>query len=336
MHYVIYGAGGIGGVVGARLYQAGFATTLIARGKHGRLLAERGLRLVAPDGESTLSIPAVTHPGELEFSADTVVILCMKSQHTLAALEDLAASAPPNVAIVCMQNGVANEPLALRFFPRVYASVVNLPAMFVTPGEVVTHAAGHGGILDTGCYPHGLDETARQINTDLSAAGFSARPTARVMRSKYAKLLLNLSNILQAGLVDFEVAKPVRDLLRSEALACYTEAGIDCADKAETDARADGVYRMVDLPGYERTAGSSWQSMARGTGDIETEYLNGEICWLGRLHNVPTPANAACVEMARALVRRGAGPGLCTTAEFMQTIDKGSSEFIVEKPALNT
>lgn len=321
MHYVIYGAGGVGGVIGARLFAAGYRTTLIARGEHYRAVADQGLRLIAPDGEHNLRVPIVDHPRHVEWDDDAVVLLCMKSQHTLAALEQLAAHAPAAVAVCCVQNGVANERLALRFFPRVYASVVILPAMFLTPGEVVTHAAGHGGILDTGCFPHGLDETAAVINADLSNAGFSAVADARVMRKKYAKLLANLYNVLQAGLTDMGNAKPVRDLLRAEALACFAAAGIDCASRAETQARRQGVFEMVHIPGFERTAGSSWQSMARGTGDIETEYLNGEICLLGRLHDVPTPANDACVAMARALLRRGQGPGLYSAVQLLRMIE---------------
>ena len=321
MHYVIYGAGGVGGVIGARLFAAGYRTTLIARGDHYQAVANQGLRLIAPDGEHNFRIPIVDHPRHVEWDADTVVLLCMKSQHTLAALEQLAAHAPASIALCCVQNGVANERLALRFFRRVYGSVVILPAMFLHPGEVVTHASGHGGILDTGCFPQGLDDTAGMINAHLSNAGFSAVADAAVMRKKYAKLLANLYNVLQAGLTDMNNAKPVQDRLRGEALACFAAADIDCASKAETQARRQGVFEMVDIPGFERTAGSSWQSVARGTGDIETEYLNGEICLLGRLHAVPTPANDACVAMARALLRRGQGPGLYNTAELLRLID---------------
>ena len=324
MHYVIYGAGGIGGVIGARLFQADIKVTLIARGEHGRILRERGLRLVAPEGVTLLPVPVVLHPREVVFTERTVVLLCMKSQHTQAALEDLVTVAPPDTAVVCVQNGVANESLALRYLPRVYASVVNLPAMFLNAGEVVTHAKGFGGILDTGCFPQGLDTTAEQINADFSRAGFSALPDARVMRKKYAKLLVNLYNVMQAGLTDFENSGDLRRQVREEALACFSAAGIDCADRAETQARRDGVYAMADIPGYVRTAGSSWQSMARGTGDIETDYLNGEICWLGRMHGVPTPANDACVNMARELIRANQGPGLLSCEELRTRIDASS------------
>jgi len=43
--------------------------------------------------------------------------------------------------------------------------------------------------------------------------------------------------------------------------------------------------------------------LARGTGSIEADYLNGEIVLLGRLHGVDTPANAALQRVANGMAR---------------------------------
>ena len=51
---------------------------------------------------------------------------------------------------------------------------------------------------------------------------------------------------------------------------------------------------------------SSWQSLARGTGSIEADYLNGEITLLGRLHGVPTPVNAMLQDVANDMARERA------------------------------
>lgn len=308
-HYVIYGAGGIGATIGARLHRHNFRVTLIARGEHGRVLQEHGLHFIAPDCDEILKIPTVLHPREIVFDASVVVLMCMKSQHGLAALEDLSQLAPAHTPIVCVQNGVDNERQSLRFFSNVYASVVILPAVFLQPGLVVSHAANKGGILDTGCYPKGLDDRAKKINVDLESAGFSARPDGQVMRQKYAKLLINLANVLQAGLQDGINARDISQALRNEALACFAAADIDCMDKDEAKHRRDGVMLETHVPGHDRSAGSSWQSMQRGTGNIETNYLNGEIVLLGRLHGVATPANEACVAMAMQMLAKNIGPG---------------------------
>jgi 2-dehydropantoate 2-reductase len=60
--------------------------------------------------------------------------------------------------------------------------------------------------------------------------------------------------------------------------------------------------------GEFRGGGSSWQSLARGTGTIETDYLNGEIVLLGRMHGVPTPANELMQQTANRLAAEGAPP----------------------------
>ncbi|MFT7654012.1 MAG: 2-dehydropantoate 2-reductase [Limisphaerales bacterium] len=318
MRYVIYGAGAIGGTVGARLFQVGKQVTLISRGAHGRAMQDNGLTLYSPSGRDSLRIDVALAPADVaKLNADDVaILLCMKSQHTEAALRELVSLDVSAAHIVCMQNGVANEREALRYFPNVYGAVVNLPATHLLPGEVITHAEGYGGILDTGCYPLGCNSVCEQINSDLSDAGFSAKPQPHIMRYKFAKLLLNLGNVLQAGLGPDADMGEIGRRLRREALACYAAAGIDCANKTEVAERSRGVYRMGVVEGAEHTAGSSWQSLERGNHDIETEFLNGEICLLGRQHGVVTPANDACVKMGRALLKRGGKPGVISVQEF--------------------
>ena len=94
LHYVIYGAGGIGGTIGGRLFQAGERVTLIARGAHKEALAKDGLTLVGPDGKHRLRVPTVGHPGELDLlNPDLFILLCMKSQHTEEAVRVLASQA---------------------------------------------------------------------------------------------------------------------------------------------------------------------------------------------------------------------------------------------------
>ena len=58
--------------------------------------------------------------------------------------------------------------------------------------------------------------------------------------------------------------------------------------------------------------------MARGTGDIETEFLNGEISLLGRLYDVATPMNDAFVHLARQLIALNKGPGQFTVAQVLE------------------
>jgi 2-dehydropantoate 2-reductase len=116
MRVVVFGAGAIGGLVGARLFQHGVAVTLVARGAHAEALAS-GLVLEAPDESVTLPIPVVTDPAALQWTDDTVVLLAVKGQDTEEALLQLVTVAPQETPIVCMQNGVENERRVLRRSP---------------------------------------------------------------------------------------------------------------------------------------------------------------------------------------------------------------------------
>ena len=113
MRFIVYGAGGVGGVVGARLAQDGHDVVLIARGAHYEAIRGAGLRIESPDAVATLHLPVFNRPDQLSLSTRDIVLLAMKSQDTLLALDLLAAVAPAETPIVCMQNGVANESLTL-------------------------------------------------------------------------------------------------------------------------------------------------------------------------------------------------------------------------------
>ena len=65
MRFVVFGAGAIGGAVGARLHQSGHAVTLIARGAHLEAIRARGLSFLTPVERVVLPLPAVGDPGAM-------------------------------------------------------------------------------------------------------------------------------------------------------------------------------------------------------------------------------------------------------------------------------
>lgn len=301
MRHVVYGAGAIGGVIGGLLHQAGLPVTLVARGEHLRVLQKDGLTLDGPGGVRTLVIPAVDTAAAIEWTDDTVVLLCVKSQQTAAALDDLAAHAPAATPIVSTQNGVANEPAILRRFGATYAICVQLPATHLEPGVVVQRSAHAPGILDVGRFPAGADETAAAIAADLRAAGFSSEPVADIMAWKYRKLVRNLGNGVDAVAAPGPPADELESRAAAEGEAVITAAGLPMVSSAEeTDRRGDLIRGRTDRRGGSSTS----QSLIRGT-DVEIDYLSGEIVLLGRLHGIPTPVNELIQETVHDVVRRG-------------------------------
>jgi 2-dehydropantoate 2-reductase len=312
VRYVIYGAGAVGGVIGGRLHAAGSDVVLVARGDHLTALQKDGLHLLTPEGEEHHDVTAVGAPSEVTLTDDDVVLLTMKGQDTVAALDDLRAAAPPGIAVVCTQNGVANERAALRRFEHVYGMCVWLPGVFLTPGVIVQHSSPIAGSLDLGRYPTGEDGRAARIAADLTNASFASKPDPAIMRAKYRKLLSNLGNALDAITSDGFGGDLYRRA-QAEAEAVFAAAGIDVQpqDEAETN-----HVKLKDVPGHVWAGSSSRQSLARGTGSIEADYLNGEIVLLGRLHGVPTPVNELLQREANAAARAGLSPGSVNTAEI--------------------
>ena len=325
MRYVIFGAGAVGGTIGYRLHDSGHDVLLIARGAHLEKLQTHGMTVRRPDGEVTAKIPAVGSPQDARPGEGDVVVLSTKTQDSAPALSALAAAASPGVAVVCAQNAVENERLALRYFERVYALVVMLPAAHIEAGVIHSFGVPVPGILDVGRYPRGVDQTSTRIAQDLQAAGFRSQADAEIMRKKYYKLVTNIHNAVEA-IAGFEAkASDITDRARSEALTVLAAAGISVASAEEDKARRAGFSNADKVAGSGALLGnSSWQSLARRLGSIETDYLNGEIVMLGRLHGVPTPINLAIQQQARRLALSDAAPGSLSLDELRIIVDRAT------------
>ena len=326
MRYIIIGAGAVGGTIGGRLFESGHEVVLAARGSHLDALRRHGLRLETPDGPSTLSIPAIGQPGELQLQDGDVLVLAVKTQDARAVLAQWAwqpvrggTVAAESLPVVCAQNGVASERMALRRFRQVYGMCVWLPATHLEPGTVQAQGAPMTGLLHLGRYPSGTDARAARIGADLADSRFLAPVTADVMRWKYGKLLANLSNAIEAvcGQGAGADAADLRRRATAEGTAVLDAAGIAYASQQESAAIRGDRVGIHPVNGSPRGGGSSWQSLTRGTGSIEADYLNGEIVLLGRKHGLPAPVNEMLQRLANQAARERKTPGSITPGEVM-------------------
>ena len=146
------------------------------------------------------------------------------------------------------------------------------------------------------------------IAAALNASTFHSIPRPDVMRWKYTKLLMNLANSIEATVTPDPQVKDLAAIVRAEGEACLRAAGIDFASRDEDKERRADRMHVQPVNGEFRGGGSSWQSLARGTRSIETDYLNGEIVLLGRIHGVATPANALMQRVANEQARLAAPP----------------------------
>jgi 2-dehydropantoate 2-reductase len=330
MRYVILGAGAIGATIGGRLAEAGRDVALVGRGEHAAVVKRTGLVLAMPDRVSRLPIRMLTID-ELRLGAADVLVLAVKSQDTAQLLNQLSAVGMADGArlgdlpVFCTQNGVANEDAALRCFGRVYGVCVNVPATHLEPGVIEASGSPVSGNLQLGRYPADEpDDLLGAVAADLDRSGFTAFVRADVMAWKRAKLLSNLANALQvlcSGGVQWRARADgaggeVVARLRAEASRCFAAAGWTVTDPGTYQAAAAG-FQIVPVGGRARGGGSTWQSIERGLPTVETDFLNGEVVRLGRLHGVPTPVNAAVQARMREITTRSLAPGSLEPADLL-------------------
>jgi 2-dehydropantoate 2-reductase len=142
------------------------------------------------------------------------------------------------------------------------------------------------------------------------------------MSSKYRKLLANLRNIIDAALGETQLQQKWYAKARAEAEAVLAAAGIGW-DK--TDAMAREELTISAVPGRARVGSSTLQSIVRGTGSLETDFLNGEIVLLGRLHGVATPVNSALCRLSVELASGRMQPQTAADDTIVSLIDAMSA-----------
>ncbi|GAB3450735.1 ketopantoate reductase family protein [Actinophytocola sediminis] len=308
--YVVIGAGAVGATTAAQLHLAGREVVLAARGAHLAALRETGLRYVRPETTLTVRLPVVGDPDELKLRPDDVLVLATKTQDADAALAAWAwqpvgdGVAATELPVLTVQNGLDSERSALRRFATVFGAVAWSPASHLVPGEVICPAAPTAGVFWAGRYPAGTDPRLHDLAADFTAAHLALEVVPDIVPFKAGKLVAILPNALDALYPPSPVRDRAGELLRVEAREVLAVAGIRVADVARESTQDRSGFVKHPIPGHERQGASTWQSLTRGV-SVESEFLNGEIVLLARLHGRDAPANAAVqARIARAVVDR--------------------------------
>ncbi|MBI2850285.1 MAG: 2-dehydropantoate 2-reductase [Chloroflexi bacterium] len=316
MRFIIYGAGGIGGVIGGHLARTGHEVVLIGRPGHVNAIKKNGLRFVTPSGTHILRIPAVTEPKDIKFTSDDVVLLTMKGQNTEEALQALK-KVTETVPIFCFQNGVRNEEIAAKYFPRVYGVMVRVGAEYLKDGEVIARRDPPGWFV-IGRYPKGIDKLAESVTAELRMASFIVKTSEDVMPYKWGKLMSNLSNAIDAITgAHGERANQVSQAAQKELTEALAQAGIHWV--SQDDVMKEMPETTTPLRGSIDTGGgsSTWQSLTREQGSVETEFLNGEVVRLAKKLGRQAPVNETLLRVSQEMAAKHQKPGAYSPAQLM-------------------
>ena len=122
------------------------------------------------------------------------------------------------------------------------------------------------------------------------------------MRLKYAKLVLNLANAVDAMFAEGPDADRLADA-RPRRGRRGARAPPGSTTRPTRSPTCPQRWERMGVRRDQRPGSSTWQSLRRGTGAVETDYLNGEIVLLGRLHGVADSGQRGADPACRAAAR---------------------------------
>ncbi|WP_323796039.1 2-dehydropantoate 2-reductase [Nisaea sp.] len=306
MKVCIYGAGAIGGYLGAELAQVdGVEVSLIARGAHLAAIKENGLKLLIGEEERVAKVTATDNPAEL--GPQDYVIVALKTHQAWDVADQMVPLLGPDTAVVTCQNGVpwwyffgvnsAYQNLRLNSVdpddrqwdligPQRAIGCVVYPATEIAAPGVVKHTYGNKFALGE---PDGsMSERAARLSQALQEAGFKAPVLPNIRDEIWLKLWGNLCfnpiSALTRATLDVVATDPgTRALSRAmmeEAQRIGARLGVHF--RVDVERRINGAAKV----GAHRT--SMLQDLEKGR-QLEVDALLTAVQEMGRLVDLQTP-----------------------------------------------
>lgn len=301
MDLLIVGTGALATLFAARLGTTGTHVSMLGTWQEGiEALNTHGARWVDGDGlVHSIPVHATKHPQEVHSARFTLVLV--KTWQTERAAHQLAECLAADGIAVTLQNGIGNrEILARNLGPdRAALGVTTTGATLLGPGLV---RPGGEGILSLEQNP-----ALGPVEAALRSAGFQVESVPDAESLAWGKLVINAAiNPLTALL-----RVPNGELLeRPEARHLMA----DLAQEVAAVARAEGIrlpfenpVEMVEKVAHKTAANHSsmLQDVLRGA-PTEIDAICGAVTQRGKVVGVPTPVNAMCWQLVKAMVGRAA------------------------------
>jgi len=330
MRSLIWGAGAIGGTLGAYLARGGKDVTMVDTVvEHVDAITRDGLRVTGPIDEFTVRVAAFT-PQTLSGTWDEI-ILATKAHHTDAAVRALLPHLAEGGYVVSAQNGLNELAIAeVVGAERTIGAFVNFGADYMEPG--VIHYAGHGAVV--------VGEINGRITPRVTAIRdawllFDARAilTPNIWGYLWGKeaygAMLFATALTNESIADALAMSEYRQLyiaLAREILAVASSRSVqpesfDGFDPSAylTSAPAGAAEQSLDaLVAHNRRSAKShsgiWRDLAVRKRPTEVDAQLGIVVSLGAEAGVPTPLTARLVTLIHE-IERGARP------QSLETLD---------------
>jgi 2-dehydropantoate 2-reductase len=313
-HLAIFGAGAVGRSVAGWLAEAGLNVTLVARPDAAATIAQNGLRVRDVHTTEPRTIRVRTASRVTAEDGINVLFLCVKTYALDEVGALLAGARVPFV--VALQNGVDNQKILPKYFPRIAYGVVSYNAWIDEAGVLGYQSKGP---LVIGTPDGSLGPECREISALLTNAhAVPTEYTERFNDAAHTKMIVNLANAFQAligaplrPVSDRRLAQIILSRLLWEGVQITKAAGY-------REHRIPGLppwwlmYASVKLPlaltrpAFDRalsklTISSMAQDMLlRGGNANELESLNGHFVELADRHQIAAPINRGLYRLCKA------------------------------------
>jgi 2-dehydropantoate 2-reductase len=320
MKICVFGAGSIGGLLGAHLARSGEDVSFVARGDQLAAIRRDGLRLTGASGDFTVHPAASDDPAAL--GPQDYVILAVKAPSLPGAVDSLAPLLGADTCVVAAMNGIPwwfcdgiggaldgkqlrsvdpDGALAAAIAPRRnLGCVIHAGASVPEPG-VIAHASG--GLFLLGEPSHAAGDRATALAAAIGAAGLTGRVVDDIHQEIWLKLIGNMgmgpiSVLTATTLADIAGDPDLRALavtMMNEGVAVGEAFGLHMAMSAE--ARVDlgaelGAFKPSILQDYEKGR------------PMEIDALIGVLHEMGAMAGIATPTIDTVLGLTRAMARR--------------------------------
>lgn len=316
---LVWGAGAIGGTVGACLVRAGHDVTFVdVVPEHVAAMRETGLRITGPVDSLTVQAPAFL-PTELR-GAWPIVLLCVKAHHTADACHALLPHLAPDGYVVSLQNGLCETIIApVVGAPRTVGAFVNFGADWMAPGEILY---GNRGAVVLGELDGQDTPRLRHLHTLMQDFEPDAITTPDIWSYLWGKLgygaMLFAQALGQASIADCLARPellPAWRALGGEAVAValaegVTPRGFNGFDPGafrpgatEDQARRSVAAMVAFNRPSAKTHSGVWRDIAVRRRPTEVDVQIAPIVAIGARHGIPCPTIAKLVDLIHAAER---------------------------------
>lgn len=309
---LIWGAGAIGGTVGAFLTRAGLDVTLVdISPDYVEAVRAEGLTISGPVAEFNVRVRIVT-PDKLE-GRWPIILMAVKAQHTREAAEGLIGYLADDGAVLSLQNGLSGNMLGSIAGPeRAYTALVDIAADVLAPGEIrfgFSHPMPIGPVVGGGGPAFDALVATMQV---FDPQAFGTQDVQAYIWGKNVFSTLTCTTALavspMADLMERPDLEPLWRTLTAEMIAAARSIGITprgtppfeplaFAPGAPAAAGRDYLDTVAKVARAGKPHSGMWRDLAVHRRKTEVEALMAPICELGEANGAPCPTIKAMVTM---------------------------------------